>query len=289
MSTTRRQFLAASATLAAAPGLHAAGDDLLKVGLIGCGGRGTGAATQALRADTNVKLVAMADAFEDRLAEQPRRPSGDEKDVAAKVDVTPDAPVRRLRRLQERDRQRCDVVLLCTPPHFRPHAPEGRGRGRQARLRREAGAPSMRPASARCWRPARRRRRRTCRSSPASACATTTASARRSAGIHDGAIGESSRSTPTTTAAAAGPSRRQPDWTDMTYQMRNWYNFTWLSGDFNVEQHVHFLDVCAWVMKDQYPVQGHRHGRPAGAHRDRVRPHLRPLLGRLRVRRRREA
>ena len=41
----------------------------------------------------------------------------------------------------------------------------------------------------------------------------------------------------------------------MHYQMRNWYNFTWLSGDFNVEQHVHFLDVCAWVMKDQYPVK----------------------------------
>ena len=41
----------------------------------------------------------------------------------------------------------------------------------------------------------------------------------------------------------------------MNYQMRNWYYFTWLSGDFNVEQHVHFLDVCAWVMKDQYPVK----------------------------------
>ena len=41
----------------------------------------------------------------------------------------------------------------------------------------------------------------------------------------------------------------------MTYQMRNWYNFTWLSGDFNVEQHVHFLDICAWIMKDEYPVK----------------------------------
>jgi predicted dehydrogenase len=48
---------------------------------------------------------------------------------------------------------------------------------------------------------------------------------------------------------------RQPGMTDMTYQMRNWYNFTWLSGDFNVEQHVHFLDVCAWVMRDRYPVR----------------------------------
>jgi predicted dehydrogenase len=46
---------------------------------------------------------------------------------------------------------------------------------------------------------------------------------------------------------------KQPGWTEMTYQMRNWYNFTWLSGDFNVEQHVHFLDVCAWVMNDRYP------------------------------------
>jgi predicted dehydrogenase len=48
---------------------------------------------------------------------------------------------------------------------------------------------------------------------------------------------------------------RQQGWTDMQWQMRNWYYFTWLSGDFNVEQHVHYLDVCAWVMKNQYPVR----------------------------------
>ena len=48
---------------------------------------------------------------------------------------------------------------------------------------------------------------------------------------------------------------RQPGWSDMVWQMRNWYYFTWLCGDFNVEQHVHFLDVCTWVMKDQYPVR----------------------------------
>jgi predicted dehydrogenase len=48
---------------------------------------------------------------------------------------------------------------------------------------------------------------------------------------------------------------RQPDWSDMTWQMRNWYYFTWLSGDFNVEQHVHFLDVCAWVLQNEYPVR----------------------------------
>ena len=47
---------------------------------------------------------------------------------------------------------------------------------------------------------------------------------------------------------------RQPGWTDMEYHMHNWYYFTWLSGDFNVEQHVHMLDLCSWIMKDEYPV-----------------------------------
>ena len=46
---------------------------------------------------------------------------------------------------------------------------------------------------------------------------------------------------------------REEGWTDMHWQMRNWYYFTWLSGDFNVEQHVHNLDACAWVMGDKYP------------------------------------
>ena len=74
--------------------------------------------------------------------------------------------------------------------------------------------------------------------------------------IHDGAIGEVvTLCSPTTIVAAVGTSRASPDWTDMLYQMRNWYNFTWLSGDFNVEQHVHYLDVCAWVMKEKYPVK----------------------------------
>src|SRR3954452_25001447 len=72
-AASRRDFLksSAGATLAAslafAGGAHAAGDDTLRIGLVGCGGRGTGAAEQALLADKNVKLVAMADAFEDKL------------------------------------------------------------------------------------------------------------------------------------------------------------------------------------------------------------------------------
>src|SRR5262245_47869839 len=84
---SRRQFLATSAAAAAlAAHVHAAGGDTLRVGLIGCGGRGTGAASQALRADANVKLVAMGDVFEDRLQGSLATLKKDEK-VAGKLDV----------------------------------------------------------------------------------------------------------------------------------------------------------------------------------------------------------
>src|SRR5947209_496094 len=90
--STRRDLLktaAVAGTLAALPNAHAAGGDLLRVGLVGCGGRGTGAATQALAADPNVKLVAMADAFEDRLQESHSLLQGDPK-VGSKVEVPAD-------------------------------------------------------------------------------------------------------------------------------------------------------------------------------------------------------
>ena len=83
--------------------------------------------------------------------------------------------------------------------------------------------------------------------------------------LHDGAVGEILTLLANDYRSGRWAKPKQPGWTEMHYQMRNWYNFTWLSGDFNVEQHVHFLDVCAWVMKDAVPGQGHRHGRPAGA------------------------
>src|SRR5438874_6638573 len=124
MSTSRRDFLrmstaaAVASTLAAAPHVHAAGSDLLRVGLIGCGNRGTGAATQALKADKHVQLVAMGDAFEDRLQDSLATLQKD-KDVASKVAVKPDHCFVGFDAYQQVIAA-SDVVLLCTPPHFRP-------------------------------------------------------------------------------------------------------------------------------------------------------------------------
>src|SRR5439155_23291915 len=121
MNDTSKSLLTTSAALATATvaaNAHAGGGDELKVGLIGCGGRGTGAASQALRADRNVKLWAMADAFDDRLQSSLARLQADAA-IADKIAVPAE------RRFVGFDAYRdvigcCDVVLLCTPPGFRP-------------------------------------------------------------------------------------------------------------------------------------------------------------------------
>jgi predicted dehydrogenase len=92
---------------------------LLRIGLIGCGDRGTGAAAQALSADSNAKLVALADAFEDRLLSSLATLTTSEK-LAGKVDVRPERRFVGFNAYQELLDCGVDIVLLCTPPHFRP-------------------------------------------------------------------------------------------------------------------------------------------------------------------------
>src|SRR5216110_2983862 len=116
-SSSRREFLqatAAAGTLASVPFVHAAGSDVIRVGLIGCGDRGTGAATQALAADSNAQLVAMADAFEDRLQHSLETLQKTEK-VSAKLAVRPEHRFVGFNAYQELLGCGVDVVLLCTP------------------------------------------------------------------------------------------------------------------------------------------------------------------------------
>src|SRR5207302_8071390 len=121
LAATRRDFLktgaaaaggALAATLPLASGVHAAGSDVLRVGLIGCGGRGTGAAMQALKADQNVQLVAMGDAFSDRL-EKSLDTLEQDAQVADKVHVKPDRRFVGFDAYQQVLASGVDVVLLC--------------------------------------------------------------------------------------------------------------------------------------------------------------------------------
>ena len=257
-ASTRRGFLKTAAvggTLAALPlasNLYAAGDDVLRVGLIGCGGRGTGAASQALLADKNVKLVAMGDAFEDRLESCLETLHSDKK-LAGKIAVGPD------HRFVGFDAYKqviaaSDVVLLTTPPHFRPiHLKAAVEAGRHVFAEKPCAvdAPGVRSVLATCAEAKKKGL-----SIVSGLCLRSYYCFRETVKrLHDGAVGEIHTLQANDYRGGRWSKARKPDWTDMYYQMRNWYNFTWLSGDFNVEQHVHFLDVCAWIMKDQYPVR----------------------------------
>ena len=260
---SRRQFLGHSAATAAlglsalaassARTVHAAASDTLRVGLVGCGGRGTGAASQALQADPNVKLTAMADMFADRL-EQSLAGLKKQPEIAAKIDVPPERQFTGADGYEQLLASGVDVILLAAPPHFRPaHLQAAVEAGVHVFAEKPVAvdAPGVRAVLA------------TCEAAEKKKLAIVSGLCLRySYGfqqvvqrIQDGQIGKVTTLYANDYRGGIWLKPRQPDWTDMHNQMRNWYYYTWLSGDFNVEQHVHFLDVCAWAMGDRYPVK----------------------------------
>jgi len=259
--TTRREFLKTSTlaggaivgALSLRPSVYASGDDTLRVGLIGCGGRGTGAASQALNADTRVKLTAMGDMFADNL-QVSLKSLRESRDLENKLDVPPERQFVGFDAYKQVLASGVDVVLLATPPHFRPmHL--------QAAI--EAGKHVFAEKPCAVDTPGVHSVLRTCEEARKKGLAVVSGlclryhdpyreAVRR---IREGAIGDVRTLMANDYRGPIWIKPRQPDWTDMHWQMRNWYYFTWLSGDFNVEQHVHNLDVCAWAMGDEYPVK----------------------------------
>lgn len=253
--STRRQFIKKSAALAVASsaatftlptGVHAAGSDLLRVGLIGCGGRGTGAASQALQADQNVKLTAMGDAFEDRL-QLSLKSLRENAALGGKIDVPPERQFVGFDAYEKVLASDVDVVLLTTPPHFRPlHLKAAIEAGKHVFAEKPVAvdAPGVRSVMQTCA-----DARRKGLSVVSGLCLRYDAGFRETVKrLHDGAIGEIHTLLANDYRGSIWYKPRQPEWTDMHWQMRDWYYFTWLCGDFNVEQHVHFLDVCAWII-----------------------------------------
>jgi predicted dehydrogenase len=256
---TRRAFLESAAatvvaagTLSLAQSAHAAGNDLLRVGLVGCGGRGTGAAGQALKADSNVKLTAMGDAFADRLEGSLGVLTAD-GGLKEKIDVPPERQFVGFN-AYEQVIANCDVVLLCTPPQFRPlHIAAAVASGKHVFAEKPVAvdAPGVKSVLKTCELAKQKRL-----SVVSGLCLRYDLGFRETVRrLQDGQAGEIHTLLANDYRGGIWIKPRQPDWTDMHWQMRNWYYFTWLSGDFNVEQHVHFLDVGAWIMRDEYPVK----------------------------------
>ena len=260
-STNRRTFIKASGTAAVAastiafPSVTFGKPDSrkLKIGFIGCGGRGSGAINQALTADSNCELYAMGEVFRDKLDRslksiQGRRPGQvniDEKRKFVGLDA-----------YQKVLESGVDLVILTTPPGFRPlHFKAAVEAGKHIFLEKPMAtdAPGLRSVmesyklaekkglavvAGFCWRyePARREFFKR---------------------IADGAIGDvqSMYSTYYTGPVKPMPpdSSRKAEWSDIEWQVRNWYNFAWCGGDGLLEQAVHSVDKISWVFGDKPP------------------------------------
>jgi myo-inositol 2-dehydrogenase / D-chiro-inositol 1-dehydrogenase len=262
--TSRRDFLKTSALVGsalAAPAIMP-GDlfgrentDTLRVGLIGCGGRGSGAASQALNADKNVVLTAMGDAFEDQLQKSLQSL---QKDHADKVKVTPEKRFVGLDAYQKVIDSGVDVVLLATPPGFRPvHLKAAIDAGKHVFCEKPMATDS----------PGLRSVLESVKAAKEKKLALVAGFCWRYEGarqefykkIHEGAIGDIRAIYATYYTGPVKPmppaSSRPAEIGDLEWQMRNWYNFTWLSGDGYLEQACHSVDKLAWGFKDVSPLK----------------------------------
>jgi predicted dehydrogenase len=256
MSISRRSFLwnsaaAGAATLAIHRGAHAAGSDILRVGLVGCGDRGSGAAANAMNADKGVRLVAMADAFGDRLDRSLARLK---KLNPEQVDVTRERCFVGFDSYQQLIASGVDVVLLASPPHFRPaHLKACIDAGKHVFAEKPVGvdATGVRSVMASCELAKQKKL-----NVVSGLCWRYDTVIRETVKrIQDGAIGQILAVQTNRNLGFLWQRPRKPEWTEMEFQMRNWYYFTWLSGDHNVEQQIHGIDKCMWALKDEPPVQ----------------------------------
>lgn len=258
---SRRDFLGTSAAAAAylaapaRPGRFGI-DRELKVGLIGCGGRGTGAALQALHAaGGGVVLTAMADALADRVASSHANLQAalDEEGLADRLRVAPEHRHHGLDGWQKVIGSDVDVVLLATPPGFRPPqlaAAVAAGKHVFCEKPMAVDAPGVRAVLAAgeqaraknlslvggyCWRYNVRHRELFRR-------------------VREGGVGAIRALYTTYLTGPLATRPRQDGWSDMEYQLRNWQHFLWLSGDHVVEQAVHMIDQMSWAMGDVAPV-----------------------------------
>ncbi|MHC4415650.1 MAG: Gfo/Idh/MocA family protein [Planctomycetota bacterium] len=232
-----------AASLTAALGAHAAPTDTIRVGLVGCGGRGTGAAHDALRASQRVHLVALADVFRDRL-DGCRERLASHSERAAVPDGRCFVGFDAYQELLATD---IDLVILATPPHFRPmHLSAAVRSGRHVFMEKPVAVdpPGVRTVMDAASE-ADRKQLSVVAGTQRRHEASYNAAMRE---VHEGAIGRivSARCFWNMGGLWVHPPRQE--WTDMEWQLRNWLYFTWLSGDHIVEQHVHNLDVVNWAV-----------------------------------------
>lgn len=264
--TTRRDFLKQSGGVLAGAALasaisarsYAAEDNTIKVALVGCGGRGTGAAANALATTSGpTKLVAMADVFDSRLKSSLNSLT---KQFPEQVDVPPERQFVGLDGYKKAIDclSGADVVLLTTPPAFRPmHLEYAVEKGRNVFMEKSfaVDGPGIRRVLA-AGKKAEAKNLKIAGGLMSRHYVPLGEAVRQ---IHEGAIGDVITCWAYREHNSVGFSPKQPGESDLAHQIRNYSCYTWLNGSFLLDWLIHNLDVCCWV-KDGWPVSAQGQG-----------------------------
>ena len=251
----RRQLLKTgmtSAALAAASygriaSATAAGTDEIKVGLVGCGGRGTGAVRNLIQGKiAGVKVVAMGDLFKDRIDESLKN-LGKVEGAAERLAVTPDKMFAGFDAYQKVMATDCNYVILATPPGFRPtHLRAAVAANKHIFTEKPMAVDG--PGIRTCFELAEEANQKKLGIGVGLQRHHSRGYLEAMKRIKGGAIGEVVGGRAFWLQRDLWFKVRQPNWTDAEWQIRNWLYFTWLSGDHIVEQHIHNIDVVQWAI-----------------------------------------
>lgn len=214
--------------------------EVLKAGLVGCGGRGSGAAVNFLDAGPNLEIVALGDVFQDQL-DKCRSNLEEARDVEI-ADENCYVGFDSYQKVIDSD---VDIVLFATPPHFRPmHVKAAIDAGKHVFQEKPV---AVDPVGARMMMETTQKAREK------QLCMVSGTVYRYQKDfietqrrVADGVIGEVTGANIIRNGGALWWVERKPEWTDMEYMLRNWGNFAWLSGDHIVEMFIHQLDVMSW-------------------------------------------
>ena len=260
--TTRRDFVKTTAVAAAGvvlPSrlpLYASQSATIRVGVIGCGGRGTGAANDCLRASEAVQIVALGDLFPERITScrgNLTKLGTENPAIGARIKLTDDRCFSGFDAYQKVLASGVDMVILATPPVFRPeHLAAAIAAGKHVFMEKPVAVDAKGVRSVMASSDLARQK----------GLAIVAGTQRRHdvryraviERVHQGAIGDVLSGQVYWNQGGLWMNARKPEWSDTEWQLRNWLYFTWLSGDHIVEQHIHNIDVANWVL-NAHPIR----------------------------------
>lgn len=260
LKTSRRDFLQKSAAMvgtgvvASLPlsrSVHAAGSGLIKFGLIGCGGRGSGAAMNAMNAGKDVRLVAMADLYESKLKGSRDRLRHQKGEQVAVDDAHCFVGFDAYQKVLASD---IDAVVIACTSHFHPaYLKAAIDAGKQTFCEKPHSLDPIGLKSVKA----------TCETAKAKGLSVVSGLHNRYdpavretiQRIHDGAIGDVVTIQESYAVPPYHVHQRKPEWSEIEWQLNNWYHFNWLAGDQCLQQLIHSIDKAAWVLHDKPPVQ----------------------------------